>query len=768
MLYVIKRKRKRMASKKRKSSAPRASKRQRPEKKVLAQDEARFSDFEQDKFDNKDETAQPIDIPSPEKLKILRKGHQELEKKFDRLLERLVNPIGHPPSTEDERTFQDWLLHNTITFCNDTRKRLISLNASVRYIDILTAFQTTNEAEQKLWDKVKKTKIMHGNKQNFLRAMINLAVLTSKDRANPLRNIRSLSKDQTIAWCFTYCIVVQPRLLILKHFKASLQLEYVTEHQRVLNDAEQRYTEMRQSCGLKKNASLYRLFEFETALGTDLENISTLSAPEIKQAIYKLKSVASDGVRFPIEVLSCILVHQNNTSLLEQVKLELKGCKNKDLFIDHRRRFVGNSQWRNDLYERLKEDRKITARGRSAYPEKLIAQTMQDICRQFSHIQDYAAENYTIPKGEDVFKWFMENAHEQDVFDVTLSYGKAVTVHNEYVKRNNPQHPSHHRVNEMLRLFRAGVGGALVDKDAALKLDGKKILAKIPNTREKPKTARKTLTDEQYAKMEDAVRDDVRWKLILTILREIGLRKGAIQHMTYSILFDKDHEPMNTFTVREKNDCIRSCATSKKLRLLMHDYGEELRAKFPDLNPKTFYVFGYKNHDSAPTNLEDGIKSIAKLAGISEEVHVHPHLFRHTLVGKMMRAGNTIDQVSKFMGHANAAITSSAYWVESSADVARRMNNPFLNPKPTTADDSEMKNEILTLANQKVDIALKIIRTYNLQISMFMKKDPKFKELKDSIFDSIPNLGELLQTLAQHIPDEAESISSDFSTFTRD
>ena len=47
-------------------------------------------------------------------------------------------------------------------------------------------------------------------------------------------------------------------------------------------------------------------------------------------------------------------------------------------------------------------------------------------------------------------------------------------------------------------------------------------------------------------------------------------------------------------------------------------------------------------------------------AGI-KDINVHPHAFRHTIVGALIDAGNSMDVVSKYMGHANVSTAADNY-----------------------------------------------------------------------------------------------------------
>lgn len=57
---------------------------------------------------------------------------------------------------------------------------------------------------------------------------------------------------------------------------------------------------------------------------------------------------------------------------------------------------------------------------------------------------------------------------------------------------------------------------------------------------------------------------------------------------------------------------------------------------------------------------------------------MHAHAFRHTIVGQLMDAGNSMEVVSKFMGHKSSGVTNRHYWTVSVQELNERMNNPFM------------------------------------------------------------------------------------------
>lgn len=74
--------------------------------------------------------------------------------------------------------------------------------------------------------------------------------------------------------------------------------------------------------------------------------------------------------------------------------------------------------------------------------------------------------------------------------------------------------------------------------------------------------------------------------------------------------------------------------------------------------------------------------------------HVHPHTFRHTLVHLMYMGGTSFERIAKFIGHANASITSKVYGRLQHADMLSAVQGvPFLQD----ADSAERRQEWLAV-----------------------------------------------------------------------
>ena len=95
-------------------------------------------------------------------------------------------------------------------------------------------------------------------------------------------------------------------------------------------------------------------------------------------------------------------------------------------------------------------------------------------------------------------------------------------------------------------------------------------------------------------------------------------------------------------------------------------------------NIRDLYVFNLRSPTSpCPSGLiQKMLKQLAKQANL--QILVHPHSFRHTIVGKLIACGNKMEIVSKFMGHKDTMTTSKNYWVANVLDLQEQMNSHTL------------------------------------------------------------------------------------------
>jgi hypothetical protein len=171
------------------------------------------------------------------------------------------------------------------------------------------------------------------------------------------------------------------------------------------------------------------------------------------------------------------------------------------------------------------------------------------------------------------------------------------------------------------------------------------------------------------------------------------------------------------------------------------------------------YIFGKDHRRPLPRQeLENTLNWIAKGAGV--DVQVHAHAFRHTIVGKLVEAGNSMELVSKFMGHSNTQTTYTNYWLTNVQQLANTMNNPFMASYHTEEAKKEAYVEALEDAQLKIVTSLKIINIYNQELAKYSIEVPDSVELVKRIRARIPNLANLLDNIARSEGDASTTSAS--------
>jgi site-specific recombinase XerD len=192
------------------------------------------------------------------------------------------------------------------------------------------------------------------------------------------------------------------------------------------------------------------------------------------------------------------------------------------------------------------------------------------------------------------------------------------------------------------------------------------------------RATRDYFTDEEMEKIA-AVYETPTERLVFTLLFTVGLRSGGVLKLRVRNLFDKDGNVLDNGTALEKGGHTRNFVIFPVLKQALEEYRKE-KAKL--LDHLDCFIFPSRNKRStvAPmqaTWLNDMFKAVCVRAGVSGE-HVHLHACRKTVVVKLMKDGNTLENVSKFIGHKNPAVTASHYWVTTPNELVASMNISWL------------------------------------------------------------------------------------------
>jgi integrase len=220
-------------------------------------------------------------------------------------------------------------------------------------------------------------------------------------------------------------------------------------------------------------------------------------------------------------------------------------------------------------------------------------------------------------------------------------------------------------------------------------------------------TLRRSFNDDEIERLIKVARDPAE-VLMITLLREVGLRSSALCHLKYSMLLTEDHQPRTQCTVPEKGGKLRAFRTSTKMRQDIQAMSSFLRSLYPDDLLHNCFVLNLSNLSRPLYGLWEIVRRLARSAGIVG-VHVHPHAFRHTLVQRLVQVGNSIEVVSKFMGHSSVQTTASFYFVPTPQQLGETLINPF----SEGFQDKQLQRQEHTvnqkLADQKLDLCRNVL-----------------------------------------------------------
>ena len=332
--------------------------------------------------------------------------------------------------------------------------------------------------------------------------------------------------------------------------------------------------------------------------------------------------------------------------------------------------------------------------------------------------------------------------------EMVLAYARSGNVRQDLVRSASDAHSAGPRVQRMLKFLRVGLAGVVPAEKLAL-LDFGKILRSVENRRSPADPmVRRTYTDAEMDRMMEACKSDPKATLMLVLLREVGLRARALAHLRYFSLVDEAHEPRRVCSVPEKGQALRHFVASARL-------SEAIRRYYGFLRPLVDEALGGRYADAFVFAGKDLAKPVcrnmlwtyvrrAAAAGGVTDVRVHPHAFRHTIVGQLIDAGNPMELVSKYMGHKSVDVTSNSYHVANVQELHDRINNPFSGNYQRRATEEERRREALELLRLKKNKCLDIVHAYNVILGRLSRSGGSAADAVKEILGSMPKLGEIL------------------------
>ena len=119
------------------------------------------------------------------------------------------------------------------------------------------------------------------------------------------------------------------------------------------------------------------------------------------------------------------------------------------------------------------------------------------------------------------------------------------------------------------------------------------------------------------------------------------------------------------------------------------------------------------------------------------------------------------------MGHASADTTYRNYWVTNIKDLNASINNPFSETFHQNKNKLDDNPEDIELQRTKKFQLLQIIHKYNQIIASCISENLPVLDVQRQIFESMPNLEEMLRTLAASVSGSSSGCSSGRGEDTR-
>jgi len=416
-----------------------------------------------------------------------------------------------------------------------------------------------------------------------------------------------------------------------------------------------------------------------------------------------LADVAGLGLPRLTEGMECSEQPRNHLRIVESV---LAGCgrsgdyghleRSFDWKHTHKKnseRWNERGEWHRELLTLVMRNHEGRIRQKSAYVAEHTQLMESRTASMLMFLSEHVARlDSSGGGGGSTLRWFLGVCTFAMVRDAVLAYAESTSVSNSRVKSSHSSHHAKRPASAMITMFKKGFRDTIPCHKELGTLTPNSITENIEDRRiQADPSRRRTYTDEEIELLlaQAAAARSPQDVLLVTLLREIGLRAGAVGHLRYYDIIDTFHRPKHLCRVMEKGRQIREFVTGPNLKRVIAAYIRWVGAR--KLDADRLYVFARSGHPYKPIvggSLQQVLTRYANAAGITQ-VRVHPHAFRHTIVGKLMDAGNKLEVVSKFMGHKSVQTTSQHYWLADIEKLCETMNNPFMETSHRDATESK-------------------------------------------------------------------------------
>ena len=181
-----------------------------------------------------------------------------------------------------------------------------------------------------------------------------------------------------------------------------------------------------------------------------------------------------------------------------------------------------------------------------------------------------------------------------------------------------------------------------------------------------------TLTRVHIDRMKSCVKS-IRDEAIFMLMLETGLRRRAVCWMALQGVTDGTNIRSTGYAI-EKGLKIRYFSMSNTLQNVLKTY---IATDVPNNSHWLFPQKGDVSQHISSSTIRNIFVRICNKSCIPAHLS-HCHAIRKFVVCELMRAGNSIEQVSKWLGHESVNTTYNHYWDVSVNELSTQMNIPWL------------------------------------------------------------------------------------------
>ena len=380
------------------------------------------------------------------------------------------------------------------------------------------------------------------------------------------------------------------------------------------------------------------------------------------------------------------------------------------------------------------------------------------VVKVFNSMIAFISQRHASLEGTDASKilWWMEQADNDQMFDFLLESCKSCKAKNDRVKSKKEMH---HASGWLMvakyvcgKIIKGMLPAGVVEFMSTL--DPNRVLNRVTNKRiPNANPENRLLKDEELSRLEKAAEEggNPREKLLIALCIDLALRRGALNRMKYKTLFDSEHNPRLNFMVLEKGKKYRECAIERAHKLLekMKEFSVSLRAELQDesIAIDECYIFNEESPLLIPeysTCIPNLLKNVSKKAGIDSN-RVSSHVFRHTKVANLVRSGNDIHRISKFIGHSRTETTETYYDIRGVEEVVSEMKNVY-DRDPTESKKVESFTESRL---EHIILQRKLAEDLLLACLDELKKNGLLESMKQRV----PDLDQRLESIRNEVCD---------------